>query len=119
MDKKELTLLLVKACSAFPNSAPNFNERPEIFALWLEMLAKTNAQTAFKNLERHIMTERFFPTIADIAKVERICGDILTIEETQAQLALMDERAKEAVPIPEEVRKKLEEIENRRKVIIE
>lgn len=108
MDRQQVALLLAKASAAFSNSAPNFKQNPQIFEVWVEMLAQTDPQRALNNLNKHIKESTFFPTIADIVKQERICGDIRTLEETQALLLEIEEMERNAVPMPEHIRLKFE-----------
>lgn len=108
MTRNEIILLLGKASAAFSNSAPNFKQNPQIFNEYAEALENMDAKTAFANYEKHRDTGEFFPSIAVLKKAERICGDIRTLEETQALLLEMEEMERNAVPMPEHIRLKFE-----------
>ena len=75
------------------------------------MLSDTPYDRGLKNMEQHIKSSKFPPTIADVInqkQPERICGDIRTLEETKQLLAEIDEMERNAVPMPEHIRLKFE-----------
>ncbi|MCM3632893.1 replicative helicase loader/inhibitor [Paenibacillus camelliae] len=106
MNRQEVTLILAKASAAYPNQAPNFVENPSIFELWCEMLSDVDAQLGISNLNQHIMTSSFFPTISDIAKQpERNFYDHhkhLAHQET----VLLEQSLKKAIPMPEYIKRR-------------
>lgn len=104
MNKQETATLLTVIKLAFPS----FEITEPVVRLWHEFMEGVPYEKAEINLRTHIKTSHFPPTISDIVKVERICGDIRTLEETKALLAEIDEMERNAVPMPEHIRLKFE-----------
>lgn len=105
MDRKQITLLLAKAAASYPNSAPNFKERPNLFEPWAEMLASFDGETALRNLNRHISSSSFFPTIADIMRQEpnsTTHGEFLLLEAAE-RLSQLEQWERDAVDPPEKL----------------
>lgn len=76
--------------------------------IWSDLLRNVDFQLAQKNLRSHIMTEKFPPTIADIAKKPEPKGPIPNAEETRLMLEQREREWKQkAVPMPEYVKERL------------
>ena len=60
-----MRLILLKASAAYPNQLELTQDTLDV---WLERLENFPAEKALKNLNTHIDSSRFFPTIADIIK---------------------------------------------------
>lgn len=48
---------------------PNFEVTQEKIDVWYKLLRNQNPAVVMKNTERHILTSKFIPTIADIREV--------------------------------------------------
>lgn len=74
-------------------------------------------ELADQNVDKHIMTERFPPTIADIrgGVLEPESSTIPGVDETREWLAEMDKLRERAVPMPDYVREELRRIVQRAK----
>lgn len=98
-----MTQLLAVCSTAYPTMTLT----DEFVALWKKMLVDVDAELASNNLKQHIMTNRFPPTIAEIAKrPEKSFYDNYRLE-TQEHVLMLEESHKKAVPMPEHIRKDL------------
>ncbi|WP_028609755.1 replicative helicase loader/inhibitor [Paenibacillus harenae] len=99
MKKQETAQFLAVVKTAFPH----FEITEPVVHLWHEYLEPIPFDQAKKNLQEHIRSNRFPPTIADIVRLEP--NSTLHIDqlrlETAERFALMDEWERNAVPIPE------------------
>jgi hypothetical protein len=68
MNRDQVAILLAKASAAYPNQAPELSKNNQIFEVWVERLAQIDPQRALNNLDVHIDSNRFFPTIADVVR---------------------------------------------------
>jgi hypothetical protein len=96
---------MAKATAAFPNSAPDLKRNPQIFEVWCEALQGMDGGQALAHLNLHIPTGNFFPTIAEIVRVDLQVGtdvDLLKIEYAHHE-ALQEEWYSRAVDPPAHV----------------
>lgn len=108
--EEEQTLRLLSVISTAYRSVELTNEEVE---LWIWMLREIPFETAQDNLKRHILTNRFPPTIAEIANIpvtEIRQHDLLRIE-TANLFMLLDQLANADKPPPDgywsEIRSKI------------
>ncbi|WP_338842090.1 replicative helicase loader/inhibitor [Paenibacillus glucanolyticus] len=87
--------------------------------LWHTMLIDLDYKTAQKRLANHIRSSKFAPTISEIVNPapfeEKSFYELQRAEEEADRLAL-DEYNENAVPMPEWIRKKREQMLARKKV---
>lgn len=92
--------LLYKASAAYPDQ---IELSAETIQVWFERLASFDFRTALSNLDHHIDSNDFFPTIAAIKGANREQStnyDQLRLE-TAERFAELERWKREAVPLPE------------------
>jgi hypothetical protein len=67
LNKKEVFALL----KFIKNTYSQFEVEQEKIDVWQKMLADQNPATIMRNAERHAMTQKFAPTIADLREARR------------------------------------------------
>jgi hypothetical protein len=95
-----VTQLLAVCSTAYPTMTMT----DELVLLWKQMLADTDAELATSNLKHHIMTSKFPPTIADIARQpERDDSHYSNYKQlTATHLLQLQEAKTKSVPMPED-----------------
>ncbi|MGO4181837.1 replicative helicase loader/inhibitor [Paenibacillus sp. TAF43_2] len=106
MKQTETAQLLAVIKTAYQN----FLVTDQAVRLWHEYMKEISFSSAQKNLQEHIRSNRFPPTIADIVRHDpNQFTDHQRLElETEERFALMDEWEQKATDIPEHVRNRIE-----------
>jgi hypothetical protein len=96
---------MARACAAYPNSAPNLSKNPGIHRLWCEQLTEISGDRALRNLNYYIMTQKFFPEIADIVRLDLLETTDQEQQKENTVLLLEQKEAwlEHAVPPPKHI----------------
>src|SRR5690606_187604 len=95
--------LLAVCSTAYPTMTIN----DQVIELWKQMLIDVDAELASLNLKQHIMTSKFPPTIADIARQPARSFYDNDKQLAQKHITMIEDSARTAVPMPEHIRKEL------------
>lgn len=104
---------------AIKRAYPSFDGSGENVRFWAQYLADTPFALAKANLDRHITTERFPPTIADLRRPlehkdpETVYHEQLR-RESEEHFRKLEEYARTAVPAPPEVKERMRQLAARR-----
>lgn len=101
---------VVKLFSIIRIEHPNFEKTTEKALLWAELMKDLPFETALKNLYDHLKTSKYAPKAAEI--IIRDPNQFTDHEqlqlETEERFELMDQWERDAVDIPDHVRKRIE-----------
>ena len=80
-------------------------------AIWLDLLRDVPFELAQRNLRKHIMTEKFPPTVAELSRKPEHDGPYIPgAEETRLMLEARDKEWSKAVPMPSGLKEKVKEL---------
>lgn len=101
---------IVKLFSIIRIEHPRFELTKEKQRLWAELMKDVPFDTALKNLYHHLKTNDYPPKAANIIREDanQFTDQLQLEEETQNKEALMDSWQRDAVDMPEHVRKRIE-----------
>ncbi|KMY49542.1 replicative helicase loader/inhibitor [Peribacillus loiseleuriae] len=91
MDRKQIAILLNTIQASYPGKF-QVEDPVGLLNSWERVLRKHDCENVMKNFERHLETNVFAPTLADLVKVRPLdrLGGIPNANETLEYLSLLD-----------------------------